>query len=299
MPELPEVETVRRQVQAALAGRRFSSVEAVEPSMLRDAEPGQLPAVLPGRTVLAVDRVGKFMVMPLSGDWFLTVHLGMTGQLLVMEDGEVTGGAGAPPYRSLDPVSPHDRFVFRLDPQEDRSPDGSPGAATGTRLVFRDIRKFGRLHLTPGGPAERLLLLGPDAWRGEWTARDLARQLRGRTAPLKAFLLDQRHLAGIGNIYADEILFAAALAPVRPAGSLTGEEVERLATEIRARLDEGVRLRGCSLSDFVDTKGRTGSFQDALKAYGRQGQACARCGATLVRIVIGGRGTAYCQACQH
>lgn len=290
MPELPEVETVRCQLQAALAGRRFSAVEMVEPFMLRDAEPEQLPAVLPGRVVLSVDRVGKFMVMPLSGDWFLTVHLGMTGQLLVMEDGEVTGGAGAPPYRSLEPVSPHDRFVFRLDRRAGAMP---------TRLVFRDIRKFGRLHLTPGGPAERLHLLGPDAWRGDWSAGDLARWLHGRTAPLKAFLLDQRHLAGIGNIYADEILFAAALSPLRPAGSLTGEEVQRLAAEIRARLEEGVRMRGCSFSDFVDTKGRVGSFQDALKAYGRQGQACPRCGAILVRTVIGGRGTAYCVACQH
>ena len=141
MPELPEVETVRCQLQAALAGRRFSAVEMVEPFMLRDAEPEQLSAVLPGRVVLSVDRVGKFMVMPLSGGWFLTVHLGMTGQLLVMEDGEVTGGAGAPPYRSLDPVSPHDRFVFHVAPREapeqagappDRSDPGPPGWSSGT-----------------------------------------------------------------------------------------------------------------------------------------------------------------------
>jgi len=299
VPELPEVETIRRQLQVALAGRRFSAVEMVEPFMLRDAGVTQLPAVLPGRSVLSVDRVGKFMVMPLSGGWFLTVHLGMTGQLLVMEDGEVTGGAGAPPYRSLDTVSPHDRFVFRVDPPEGCVSGGVVTKTTSTRLVFRDIRKFGRLHLTSGGPAERLGQLGPDAWRGGWTGRDLGQWLHGRTAPLKAFLLDQRHLAGIGNIYADEILFAAALSPLRPAGSLTGEEVERLATEIPARLEEGVRLRGCSLSDFVDTEGRLGCFQDALKAYGRQGQACSRCGATLVRTVIGGRGTAYCPACQR
>jgi formamidopyrimidine-DNA glycosylase len=289
VPELPEVETIRRQLAPALTGRRFGAVEKVEPFMLLDGDAAGLCSVLPGKRALGVERQGKFMVIPLSGDWFLTVHLGMTGQLLVFQGEGVAAGTGSHPYRSLEPTSPHDRFVFTLEPGAD---------AAQMSLVFRDMRKFGRLHLTEGGPPKRLGQLGPDAWRGDWTSEDLARGLRGRTVPIKAFLLDQRHLAGIGNIYADEILFGAAVSPLRPAGSLSLGEIETLAGEIRARLDEGVRLRGCTVSDFVDTKGRSGSFQDALRAYGRQGQVCTRCGATLVRVIVAGRGTAYCPGCQ-
>ena len=161
------------------------------------------------------------------------------------------------------------------------------------------MRKFGRLHLTSGGPAPRLQHLGPDAWRGDWDAAYLERRLHGRSAPLKAFLLDQRHLAGIGNIYADEILWWTALSPLREAGGLAEEQVGCLADEIRTRLAEGVRLLGCSLSDFVDTEGQPGGFQDWLQAYGRQGQECRRCGGIMVRTVVGGRGTAYCPDCQR
>lgn len=272
MPELPEVETVRRQLAPALAGRRFVSVERSEPAMLRDCSAAGLVASLPGRRVENVERLGKFLIVGLSGDTYLTLHLGMTGQLLV------------------DPVdtSSHARFVFVVEgPSSDRS-----------LLEFRDMRKFGRVHLTVGTPAPRVAMLGPDAWLGEWGAEYLARRLRGRTAPLKAFLLDQRNLAGIGNIYADEILWHAGLSPVRPCGSLTEAEVARLAGEIPARLGEGVRLLGCTLSDFVDTQGKAGGFQDWLQAYGRQGRECRRCGGMLVRTVVAGRGTAYCPGCQ-
>lgn len=281
MPELPEVETVRRQLARSLVGKRFTAVEKVEPAMLRDCTEQQVWDVLPGRRVESVNRQGKFLVVALEGDAFLTLHLGMTGHFLVAPF------APAP----LAPVSPaaHTRFLFALE-----AVDGSR-----MRLEFRDMRKFGRLHLTLGVPAPRLLRLGPDAWAGEWDAAYLAGRLRGRKAPLKALLLDQRHLAGIGNIYADEILWWTRLSPLRPSGSVLTGEVALLAEEIRHRLGEGVRLLGCSLSDFVDTEGRAGSFQGWLRAYGKQGQACARCGDILVRAVVGGRGTAYCPGCQR
>ena len=150
-----------------------------------------------------------------------------------------------------------------------------------------------------GNPALPAEALGPDAWLGDWDAAYLARRLEGRRAPLKAFLLDQRHLAGIGNIYADEILWWVGLSPLRPAGSLHAEEVLRLAAEIPRRLEEGVRRLGCTLSDFVDTDGKPGTFQENLRAYGRQGLPCSRCGAIMVRVVIAGRGTAYCPGCQR
>jgi formamidopyrimidine-DNA glycosylase len=273
MPELPEVETVRCQLQGALLGTVFRSVDRTEPAMLRDCSESQFVAMLPGREIEAIDRLGKFLVMRTSGEAYLTLHLGMTGQLL------------------LDAVdeSAHSRFQFRLETREGRQ----------SRLEFRDMRKFGRLHLTEGSPARRLALLGPDAWKGEWDARYLGQRLGKRTAPLKAFLLDQRNLAGIGNIYADEILWWTGLSPLRPSGSLSGFEIGRLAEEIPRRLGEGVKFLGCSLSDYVDTQGKEGGFQNWLRAYGRQGQVCGRCGSTILRAVVGGRGTAYCPHCQN
>ena len=289
MPELPEVETVRCQLAAGLEGMTFTSVERVEPFMLRDCSPEDVSALLPGHRIERVDRLGKFIIVVLDGDLFLTLHLGMTGQLLI-DPGE----SGV-----------YTRFAFRLTTTDAAPPDSGAaalreqGVRPTVRLEFRDMRKFGRVHLTGGGPAPRLTLLGPDAWKGEWDPAYLEGRLRGRSAPLKAFLLDQRHLAGIGNIYADEILWWTALSPLREAGSLVEEQVCCLAEEIRTRLSEGVRLLGCSLSDFVDTEGREGSFQEWLQAYGRQGLDCRRCGATMARTIVGGRGTAYCPRCQR
>lgn len=258
--------------------------------MLRDCSADNLRSELPGRTIADVDRLGKFLILRLDGegDLFLTLHLGMTGQILVTPRADETAGrrVGAAPAVE---AQPHTRFVFILERL-----DGPL-----VRLEFRDMRKFGRVHLTSGGPAPRLRDLGPDAWMGDWNARYLEDRLRGRKAPIKAFLLDQRNLAGIGNIYADETLWWAQIAPIRPCGGLSAEEVERLAGEIRMRLAEGVRRLGCTLADFVDIEGRPGSFQEQLRAYGRQGQICYRCGQTLCRVVVAGRGTAFCPGCQH
>ena len=281
MPELPEVETVRRQLAAGLTGMTFVSVEQVEPFMMRDCAPEQVQSLLPGRRIERIDRLGKFIIVVLDGGLFLTLHLGMTGQLLL--DPAADGG--------------HTRFAFQLGAADARGKVAPPAGLV--RLEFRDMRKFGRLHLTAGGPAPRLEQLGPDAWKGEWDAAYLERRLHARSAPLKAFLLDQRHLAGIGNIYADEILWWTSLSPLRAAGSLVAEQVDCLAEEIRTRLSEGVRLLGCTLSDFVDTQGEPGGFQEWLQAYGRQGQECRRCGGTMTRTVVGGRGTAYCPDCQR
>jgi len=244
--------------------------------MLRDCPPSEVEPVIRGRPIEAVERQGKFLLVPLSGDVFLTFHLGMTGKLLILP--------GCPQEQSR-----HSRFLFRLDDQGE----------TPVALEFRDMRKFGRLHVTTGGPARRLGALGPDAWKGDWDAKFLGARLSGRRSPIKAFLLDQRQLAGIGNIYADEILWLSALAPTRPCASLSRGDLERLADAIRQRLEEGVRLMGCSISDFVDTEGHMGGFQFHLKAYGRQGRSCTRCGDKLIRVTVAGRGTAYCPGCQR
>lgn len=273
MPELPEVETVRRQLERRLLGMRFEAVLKIEPSMLRDCNAGDLMDGLPGRYVQEVGRTGKFIIVRLDGETFLTLHLGMTGQLLVdPEEG-----------------SRHTRFVFSLTDDD----------SCRVLLEFRDVRKFGRLHLTIGAPAPRLGSLGPDAWLGEWGPDYLRGKLARRSSPLKAFLLDQRNLAGIGNIYADEILWWTGLSPLRMAGRVSVKESEALAREIPRRLGEGVKFLGCSLSDFVDTMGQQGDFQNWLKAYGKQGEVCSRCGERFVRAVVAGRGTSYCPGCQR
>lgn len=297
MPELPEVETVRRQLARAVVGGRFLAVNKVEPAMLRDCTESQVQEGLPGKRILSIERIGKFLIAALSEDTFLTLHLGMTGHFLVAylekrtsseTRSDWVAGVGSEEDVLVKAGSCHSRFVFIVEAEH----------GLQMRLEFRDARKFGRLHFTTGAPAPRLKGLGPDAWEGAWDATYLAARLRGRSAPLKAFLLDQRHLAGIGNIYADEILWWQRLSPLRPAGSLSCGEIQRLAEEIPRRLAEGVRFLGCSLKDFVDTEGREGSFQDWLKAYGKYGQSCVRCGGVFQRVVIAGRGTSYCPGCQ-
>lgn len=278
MPELPEVETIRRQLQRVLPGRRLGSVLRVDPAVLDGVAREDLAGRLPGRSIEDLDRRGKYIVGRLSGELYLTIHLGMTGSLRVLT------GAG--------PVG-HERLAVRLDLER-----GAAGDSV-ERLAFIDARKFGRVRLTAGAPWSGLVRLGPDAWRGDWTADWLEERLRSRKAGIKSVLLEQKVMAGIGNIYADEILFAAGIDPRRSAGSLRSMEVKKLAESIRRRLDDGVRLRGCSISDYVDARGRSGSFQDELRAYGRHGQACVDCGSTLRRVVIAGRGTAYCPKCQR
>lgn len=274
MPELPEVETVRRQLEAVLPGWTLTGVAAVEPSMLRGVLPRDIKKHLCGRTLGHPRRKGKFLLLPLSGGVWLTLHLGMTGRLLV------------PSGRR--PRDAHDRFVFAL-------------AREGQKawFVFRDARKFGRVELSEGGPASRVSTLGPDGWMGEWGADYLAGRFKGRRAAVKALLLDQRILAGVGNIYADEALFEAGILPSRPAGSLNHAELERLAAAVRSTLDRGVRALGCSVSDFLHVDGGRGSMQEGLRAYRRQGLACTRCGATMERTIIAGRGTGYCPCCQR
>ncbi|GAB4244463.1 MAG: bifunctional DNA-formamidopyrimidine glycosylase/DNA-(apurinic or apyrimidinic site) lyase [Thermoleophilia bacterium] len=285
MPELPEVETVRRGLLEALPGRRIESVETVDTLMLRTApadaaaSADELSSLLQGRVVEDVRRHGKLIFLVLTGDLVLSLHLGMTGQV-ILQDEERPGDEAGP--RS------HIRFVFRF----------SDEAGDDFALVFRDVRRFGRVEIGRGKIPERVRSMGPDALEGAWTSDDLARMLSGRRTPIKAFLLDQSRLAGIGNIYADEILFAAQISPRREAGSLNEDEIVRLSGEIRSRLAEGVRLKGCSISDFVDARGRPGAFQEVLQAYGRYGEKCPRCGAVLERSRVAGRTTTHCPMCQ-
>ncbi|MEA2147128.1 MAG: formamidopyrimidine-DNA glycosylase [Solirubrobacteraceae bacterium] len=271
MPELPEVETIRRQLAPHIEGRRIDDVEILDGRWTQPLARGAVADGLRGMTIEAVGRAGKYLVVSLSDDRHLLIHLRMTGSLLVDPDVE----------------PPHTRVRFTL--------------SGGRRLVYVDPRRFGTGHLLLGSAARDDYLhsrLGPEPLTPAFTAEYLRRRGRGRTAPIKAFILDQRHIAGVGNIYADEALFRAGIHPLRAAGQLKRTQWERLAAGIEEALAAGIDAKGASIDDFRHVDGARGSFQDRFLVHLREGLPCPRCGRPIRKIVVGGRGTYVCERCQ-
>ena len=269
MPELPEVETVRRAIAPALEGRRLQHVDISDARLTRPDDPLEVAAELTGERVDRVDRRGKYLIVRFASGRALLIHLRMTGSLL------------------RDPAeSSHVRAVLRLD--------------DGTEVGYRDVRRFGTWLLLEPGELDPYLSarLGEEPLVAAFTAKGLGQRLGGRRAPLKSALLDQRTLAGLGNIYADEALWHARLHPLRPAGSLGRNELQRLHRAIRKALELGVARQGSTLSDYRLPDGSSGAMQKEFRAYGRTGEPCDRCGAPLEKIRVGGRGTWFCPVCQ-
>jgi formamidopyrimidine-DNA glycosylase len=278
VPELPEVETVRRGLDGALVGRRIDDVRVLGRRTVRRQSPAELETRLIGRSVTAAGRRGKFLLLSLDDDSVLVVHLRMSGQLLHVR------GPDRPP------LAPHTHVVLSLE--------------DGTELRFVDPRTFGEWFVSSevdgrGVPAE-LAHVGRDPLLEGLPAAFLAGRFAGRRASLKALLTDQRIVAGIGNIYADEICFRAKLRPDRSGGSLTPAEVAALAKAARAVLREAVRMRGSSLVDarYRDVEGDLGSYQGRHAVYDRAGEPCRRCGGRVVRLKIGARPAYCCEGCQ-
>jgi formamidopyrimidine-DNA glycosylase len=273
MPELPEVETVRARLEPLLVGRRLARVDIHDPRVVRPFEPDAVAAELTGEQVVALERRGKYLVFRFESGQVLLVHLRMTGSFRHGPRGSLDG-------------DPHACAVVRLD-------DGSD-------VVYRDVRRFGTWLVLEAEELDRYLAerLGAEPFAPEFTARALGRRLAGRRAPIKAALLDQRSLAGMGNIYADEALWRARVHPLRPAGELDGPELRRLHRGIRAALAVGVARQGATLRDYATPDGASGSMQDEFRVYGRTGEPCDRCGTPIERIRVGGRGTWYCPVCQ-
>lgn len=288
MPELPEVETVRRRLEGLLPGLELASV-AVDDAKVSDQDEDELRERLTGERVNGLRRRGKYLLVDLEHQLAI-VHLRMTGQLLWRDHErmhELVPAATAPADAAADVWGRGHapRFVW--------------GFASGEQLGFRDTRRFGRLWvIDPAAEARFFVNLGPEPLGPEFTVEALRAALDGRRAPLKAFLLDQRRLAGVGNIYADEALFRARLHPLRAAGSVGPREALRLHAAIRAVLEDGIAYEGSSIESFIDPVGRRGSFQEMLAVYGRGGQPCRRCGALVQRLTVGGRGTHFCPRCQ-
>jgi formamidopyrimidine-DNA glycosylase len=300
VPELPEVETIATDLRPLVLDRTIVAVDLRFPSIVRHPEPEAFVRDLVGRRVMALDRRGKYMIFRLDPGWserpsvgfadtspprgearlgaaagvVLVIHLGMTGQLLhkLPEDAE----------------RPHTHVVLRLD--------------NGTELRYSDPRRFGRLLLGSEEElvaARKLPRLGPEPLDPQFTPRDLHRRLSGRRAPLKLLLLDQKILAGIGNIYADEACYRARIRPDRPPAAISRARVKRLHAALRESLLLGIVNRGSSIDDFVDLYGAKGRQQEELQVYGRGGRPCLNCGRPLTLVRLGGRATVFCRRCQR
>lgn len=273
MPELPEVEVTRRQIEASLVGRKITRVETTRDSYFFLTPPGVLRRRLRGRVVERLTRVGKYLLAELDDASCLLLHLGMTGQLRVA------------PLAAVRTRDPHTHLVLGFED-------------TGAAIHFRDARKFGKAQwLAPGEHSARLHRLGVDALRADGTAFHHA--TRGRRAAIKSVLLDQSVIAGVGNIYADEALFLAGLRPTRSARRITQAEGERLMRAVHQVLQRAIEQGGSSISDYVRPDGSDGGYQDEHRVYGRAGQACGTCGTRIRRVVLGQRSSCYCPKCQR
>ncbi len=264
MPELPEVETVVRSI-APLVGRRIVSAEFRGGlRVLRGGDPDQLAARLVGRRIAGIQRYGKFIVTSVEGGGYLLIHLGMTGRLLL------AGDAGK-----------HTHAIFTLD---------------GGVLLYDDSRQFGSIQWFDEFP-ERVARLGPEPL--EQSFKEFARALKGRRTRVKALLLDQRFLRGLGNIYADEALFRAGIHPLAMASRLGGSRPRRLFEAIQAVLTEAIAAGGSSISDYVDAEGRRGFFQISHRVYQRTGEPCVTCGTPIRRVLVAQRSSHFCPRCQR
>ena len=274
MPELPEVETIRRQLAPAIEGRRLDRIEILDSRWCDPAPPEEVAQAVEGRRIERLDRRGKWLICELADDVHLVMHLRMTGNLLLVPPGDT------------------DRRFLRVRMDLD----------DGRHLLFCDARRFGT----------GVVLLGPDALHDyfagrvgieplgpDFTPEALKAMAAHRRAPVKAFLLSQERVAGVGNIYADEALWRSRIHPQRPVGSLKPKQLESLRDSVVHVLNLGIDSKGATIDDYRDASGQAGSFQDRFQVHTREGKPCPRCGATIRKTRAAGRGTYFCPRCQR
>jgi formamidopyrimidine-DNA glycosylase len=303
MPELPEVETVRRGLEPALEGKRLAAVTTRRRD-LRTPFPPLFAERLAGRLVLSVRRRAKYLLIGLEGGETLVMHMGMSGRFTI--HGTLARRPGC--SHNKEPACATEAAAPRPRPG-DSSGSGKHDhvvieTGEGTRIVFTDQRRFGLMTVLPTGTLEKNPLfdgLGPEPLDETFTPETLSAALKGKKTPIKAALLDQRVVAGLGNIYVCEALFRARISPKRLARSVAGVRVARLVTAIKAVLNEAIAAGGSSLRDYAHTDGELGYFQHRFAVYDREGMPCAGkdCAGTVKRIVQSGRSSFYCPSCQR
>ena len=296
MPELPEVETVRRGLQPVMEGARIVSVETRRPD-LRFPFPPDFSKRISGKKIVSLGRRAKYLTAEIEGGPLLICHLGMSGSFRIETDGDAST-SGGDFYHERSKAASHDHVVFHL---------ASPGGKK-SKVVFNDPRRFGFMLFADANNEHPMLAdLGVEPTGNALDGKLLADLLRGRKAPLKAALLDQTLIAGLGNIYVSEALWRAGLSPRRAAGTIApangkaGARAEQLATAIRSVIADALEAGGSSLRDYVHADGSLGYFQHCFSVYDREGEPCRKpgCTGTISRIVQSGRSTFYCPVCQH
>lgn len=273
MPELPEVETVKRSLEKKIVGCKFSGLKVFMPKIVKAGEADEVANAIAGQKIVRMGRRGKYLLVYLENNLVLVIHLRMTGQLVCTS-----------PEQEL---ARHTHVVFNLD--------------NGSELRFVDQRQFGRIYLLQANALDVLSGLknmGLEPFDPEFTKEYFKKQLRNRRTKIKPLLLEQSFVAGIGNIYADEALHRALIHPERPAYSLHTREASRLYQAIKEVLEEGIANRGTSIKDYVDGEGQAGENQYQLRVYGRENQPCGKCKKTIRRIKVGGRSSYFCAKCQ-
>ena len=273
MPELPEVETIRRGLEQVLPGRVFASVDIYYSGSVTIPTAAELAAQLPGHRIIKTGRRGKYLQLYLDDQSVIIIHLRMTGRLIFS-------------HTAWEPDK-HTHIVFNF--------------TDGSCLAFHDVRKFGTIYWTAPErlcQIKGLACLGPEPLEQEFCVQYMADKLANRKSSIKALLLNQEFVAGLGNIYADEALHRAAVRPDRPAASLTKAEIKALYHAVCEVLKEAIKWRGTTMSDYRDANGGSGQFQQHLRVYRRAGQPCQQCGTSIERIVVAGRGTHFCPRCQ-
>ena len=274
MPEMPEVEIIRRYLDTQVAGKKIISLTILLPRMIKWPDVEGFRALVTGRTIKSMNRRGKYLLMELDNASKVVFHLRMTGRLVYEPAGETSDH--------------HARVIFHLQ--------------DGASLVYGDTRTLGTIHgLKPQelGMLKGLAEMGPEPLSAEFTAEYLYRTASRRKVAIKSFLLNQKYIGGIGNIYADEALFLAGIHPLRPANSLTQTECGKLWESVNKVIADGIADGGTTFRDYQNGEGGKGSHQEHLYVYGRKGEQCRICGALLERITVGGRGTHFCPHCQE
>ena len=274
MPEMPEVEIIRRYLDKQLTGQRIMGVELLLPRQIKWPEPEGYRAMAIVRTIAGMNRRGKYLLMALDNGSELVFHLRMTGRLVYEPDGVNHDS--------------HARLLFQLD--------------GGGLLVYGDTRTLGTLYALSPGERWRihgLAEMGPEPLTEDFTPAYIQQTAKGRRTAVKSFLLNQKYIGGIGNIYADEALFLAGIHPLRPVGSLSAAECQRLHQSVNTVIAAGIRDGGTTFRDYKNGEGKQGSHQEQLYVYNRQGQPCRRCGTEIVKMTVGGRGTHLCPQCQR
>ncbi|SMB92918.1 DNA-(apurinic or apyrimidinic site) lyase [Desulfonispora thiosulfatigenes DSM 11270] len=275
MPELPEVETIKRSLLPLLVGKKIINVDIKVPNLLKYplADKEHFEEVLKGSTFLDIQRRGKYLLFHLNKGWILVIHLRMTGRLLYTPKDQT--------------IEKHTHVIFSLD--------------DGNDLRFHDIRKFGLIYLVPQDGLhllKGLSGLGPEPLSDDFSLDSFKLALKNKKQKIKPLLLNQNFIAGIGNIYADEILFQAKVHPEEIISNLGEDKIEKIYDAIRDRLTKGIEFRGTSIKDYVDGLGQSGMFQNELKIYGKKGELCLNCGHVFERINVGGRSSTICPWCQ-